>query len=215
MIFALLSVVAIFLFLVFVEFITRNKNLRGEASRKLVHIGVGSFIAFWPFFMPIKSILLLCIALFAVIFVSKTFHIFQSIHTVRRFTNGELFFPTGIALSALLTNSKWIFLAAILHMSLADGLAGLIGMGLEKAGRYTVFGRVKTIAGSLTFLVVSILITGWVVIFSPAGFSSTAWPVIIWLPPMATLLENISPDGSDNLLVPLLVVSILSLIPII
>jgi phytol kinase len=211
MISALLAVAGVFIFLVLVEFITRKQHLKGESPRKLIHIGVGSFVAFWPFFMSIHSVLWLSAALFIVVFISKFFHIFESIHTVRRYTMGELFFPLGIGLAALLAQSKWIFLAAVLHMSLADGLAGLIGMRFAKKRRgvYKVFGRVKTIAGSTTFFVASAFITSWVILCSNAGFSQTAWPVIIVLPVLATFLENVSPDGSDNLFVPLFVVGVL------
>src|SRR5689334_3081303 len=119
MISQLVCVASIFVFLVFIEVLARKKKIHGEVSRKIIHIVVGSFIAFWPFFMSFRKVQQLSLALLLVVIFSKFFHIFKSIHAVRRFTLGELMFPIGIGLAALLTNSKWIFAAAILHMSLA------------------------------------------------------------------------------------------------
>lgn len=207
---ALICVASIFCFLVFMEVFSRKLKVRGEVSRKIIHVVVGSFIAFWPFFMPVRTVRLLSLALLVGIIFSKFFHIFKSIHAVRRFTIGEILFPIGIGLAALLTQSKWIFAAAVLHVSLGDGFAALIGMHFtKKPGHYKVLGQVKTIAGSLTFFLISAAITAWVILFSHAGFSQAAWPVIIYLPILVTLLENLSPYGTDNLLLPLLVVGVL------
>ncbi len=211
MISAIVVVVAIFCFLSAVELISRKKKLSGEATRKVVHIVVGSFIAFWPFFMPMRSVQLLSLALFIVVALSKFTNFFQSIHTVTRFTLGELFFPIGIGLTALLADSKWIFLAAVLHTSLADGVAGLVGVYLDKnKGRYKIFGQSKTMAGSVAFMISSVLIIGCIIFYSSAGFGGLDWPVIIWLPILATLIESLSPFGTDNLFVPLIVVAVLN-----
>lgn len=210
MISELLCVVGIFIFLVIVEILSRKKKLHSEVPRKIIHILVGSFIAFWPFIMPLRNVQLLSLALLLVVILSKFFHIFKSIHAVRRFTIGELLFPVGIGLAALLTHSKWIFAAAILHMSLADGLAALIGVHfVKKPGHYSILGQTKTIVGSSVFLITSLAITAWVVLASSAGFSVAAWPVIVVLPLVSTTLENFSPYGIDNLLIPLLVIGVL------
>ncbi len=211
MVSAFTGIFSIFCFVFLIELASRQKKISGEVSRKVVHIIIGSFIAFWPFFMSFHTIQILSLALLSVMILSKYLNIFGSIHGVGRATFGELLFPVAIGLVATVTSSEWIFAAAILHMSLADGCAGLIGVHFIKGrGAYKIMGQTKTLIGSLVFLVISAIITAWVVLGSSAGFSQSAWPVVIWLPLAATLLESISPYGLDNLLVPVFITLVLS-----
>jgi phytol kinase len=204
----LLVILIIFVIVVIAELLWRTNILRSEYSRKLIHILVGSFAASWGFFLRDNQILLLAIAMFMVVLISRVFKIFSSIHMVNRKTWGELFFPLGIALSALLTDSPWIFLAAVLHVSLADGLAALIGRKYVKKYGYTVFGQQKTIVGSLTFLNISLAIILAVMVLAPDLSIHIA--VVFALPLVATIAEVLGVFGSDDVLIPLAVVAALS-----
>jgi phytol kinase len=89
-------------------------------------------------------------------------------------------------------------------MSLADGLAAVIGIRFGRKTLYKLFGAQKSIVGTITFFLVSTVI---LVIYSHVapGASIAAWIIPISL--AATIIENIAPKGLDNLLVPLLVAS--------
>lgn len=63
----------IFCIVVFAEILWRSKILRSEHSRKLVHILVGTFAAFWGFFLDNNQILLLAAAMFLVVLTSRFF----------------------------------------------------------------------------------------------------------------------------------------------
>lgn len=198
----ILSVATVFLLLVINEAIWRGRT-HGEFSRKFVHIFVGSFVAFWPLWLSWQQIQFLGLAFVAVVLVSRQLNIFKTIHSVQRPTWGEVYFGLAVSLTALVTPQAAIFAAALLHMSLADGLAAVIG---HKYGRriYHVFGARKSWLGTLTFAVVSLFtlsVYSWQV-------ASLGW----WLPLIvlvATLAENLAPRGLDNLLVPLLVAVLL------
>jgi phytol kinase len=112
------------------------------------------------------------------------------------------------AKSALLTDSEWIFIAAILYLGLADSLAALVGAKWGKH-RYKILSNTKSLEGSLAFMLISIWITAWVVLVAPAGLENV-WPIILWLPILATITEGLSPFGSDNFFVPVLVTVVLS-----
>lgn len=201
-------VLVIFVIVVFAELLWRTKMLESEYSRKLVHIMVGSFAAFWGFFLSDTQILLMAVSMFSVVLASRVFKLFASIHSVNRKTWGELFFPIGIALCALLTDSPWIFLAAVLHVSLADGLAALIGKNYVKKYGYKVLGQQKTVVGSLTFFNASLAIV--LVITLLASELSINLVIALMLPLVATIAENIGFYGSDDVLVPTSVVVMLS-----
>ena len=199
---------AIFLILVVAEVLWRAKLLEAEHSRKLVHIVVGTFAASWAFYMNDQQIVLLAGAMFLVVVISRLLGIFSSIHSVKRKTWGELFFPVGIALSALLTDSPWIFLAAILHVSLADGLAAVVGRRYVRTHGYKVLGQQKTLVGSLAFFNASLFIVISIVLLVP---ELQFIPIVLLLvPALATAAENLGLYGSDDLLVPLIVTVLLT-----
>ena len=210
MILLALSIFAIFATLCVSEWMWRKKLLKGEVGRKFVHILIGTFIASWPFYMSFRLIQLASLAFLAVIILSRRFSIFNAIHAVNRKTWGEIFFAASIGLLPFVSSSRLVFAAAVLHMSLADGMAGLIGTRLGKSTRFYMFGQAKSLAGSLAFVVFSYaIVLGFFKASRLVGVSDINW-VVLALPILATLLETASVKGTDNLLVPLLVASVLN-----
>ena len=196
------TVVGILVLLLVNELYWRKHNVHEEFSRKFIHITVGSFVAFWPFFLSWREIELLSVAFFVVVAVSRYLNLFQAIHSVQRSTWGELFFALAVGAIALVTHDQWIYAAALLQMSLADGLAAVIGVRFGRTSRYHVFGQEKSLIGSLTFLLVSIaILIGYSLQAPGVGFSAG----LIGIAMAATVGENVGVKGSDNLLVPLLV----------
>src|ERR1700722_10715796 len=112
-----------FCILVYAEWLSRAKQIHAELTRKLVHIAVGSFVAFWPFFLSWRTIELLSIAFLIVVCLSIRYNIFRSIHNVHRNASGEVFFAIIIGVLATFSSSDLVFMAAMLNLSLADGLA--------------------------------------------------------------------------------------------
>lgn len=178
----------------------------GEPSRKFVHVIVGTFVAFWPLFLSWRQIELLSLAFLAVVLVSRRLNIFRAIHSVQRPTWGELYFALAVGLVALFVRQPAVYAVALLHMSVADGLAAIVGSRFGTRHRYKIFGAWKSWLGTTTFLVSSLVIL--------LGFSLQQGHVIAWLPLLAiaaTLLENVAVRGLDNLLVPLAVAVVLRL----
>jgi phytol kinase len=198
--------------LVIAEYLWRVKHYYSEVTRKFVHITIGTFAAFWPWILTWDQIELLAgmfligvILARSITVLSRIFTIFGSVHLIGRKTLGELFFSLCLGSVALVTHDRYIFMAAILHLSLADGLAAIIGTRFGRRVRYTVFGQTKSLVGTLAFLVCSIIILISYFIVS----HTNAFPTILWLPPLAALLENVGLRGSDNVLVPLAVAVLL------
>lgn len=199
--------VVTFVILVFAEYLSRSKQVHAELTRKLVHVAVGSFVAFWPFFLSWRQIQVISLAFFVVICLSIRFNIFSSIHAVKRSMTGELLFAIVIGLLAIISTSQWIFMAAMLHLSIADGLAAIVGVGWGDKNSYKVFGRMKSIAGSAAFLVSSFAILAIYAVFSD---TTTSMATLLWLPFVATATENIAVQGTDNLVMPMLIALVLA-----
>lgn len=211
-----MELMAIFItaFIVFVllfanEVWWRKAKTHNEVARKFIHISVGSFVAFWPFFLSWQEIRFLSLAFLAGVIISKYLHVFRAIHSVQRPTLGEIFFAAAVGLSTFVTDNKWIYMTAILQMSLADGLAAVIGSRYGRAHRYLIFNQHKSIVGTITFAVVS-LVT--VVAFTYLNGTYISPIIIASIVLVATILENVGGYGSDNLLVPLFIAAMLSLI---
>lgn len=200
------TVLGILTFLIVNELWWRRHKIHDEFSRKLVHITVGSFVAFWPFYLSWTEIELLSIAFLLVVGLSKYLNLFQAIHSVQRPTWGEVFFALAVGTIALVTHDQWIYMAAVLQMSLADGLAAVVGVRFGNSNRYRVFGQDKSVVGTLTFLVISIVILVGYGLQAP-GVNFSAGLIGVSL--IATIWENIGILGSDNLLVPLVVALLL------
>jgi phytol kinase len=181
----------------------RRTRVHGEISRKFIHITVGSFVAFWPFFLSWGQIELLSAVFLVAISLSKYLNIFKAIHSVQRPTGGEIFFALAVGTIALITHDKWVYMTALLQMSLADGLAAVIGVRYGQRHRYLVFGQAKSIAGTTAFAVIS-----FATLLAYNHYSSgpeLGLPLMLSLTLAASLIENLAVMGLDNLFVPLLV----------
>lgn len=186
----------------------RRYGLHSELSRKLIHVAVGSFVAFWPFLISWQQIRLLSLAFLLVVGVSKHFKLFRALHSVTRPTWGELYFALAVGLTTYLSHDKWIYAVSLLQMSLADGLAAVVGVRYGKGNDYRLWGQRKSLAGSAAFLSVSyILLLGYGLFVQPLG-----WPLCLGIAAAATVLENFALRGLDNLAVPLFVAAMLRLV---
>ena len=207
----LIGIAGVFGILVLSETLRHKKIMKhAETLRKFVHILTGVFVAAWPFFMSMHAIQVLSVLMLLVVLVSKKLHVFRSIHGVGRQTFGEALFAIAIFMCATLAHSDWIYMAAVLHLSLADGLAATVGVRYLKRFSYTVFGQTKTVIGTATFFVISLLVTAAVMVFDTGSYEVMAQVILLWLPVNATILENVAVYGTDNLLVPLFVVVLLN-----
>lgn len=202
----ILTVIIILVLLVGNEMWWRRREVHNEFSRKFIHVTVGSLVATWPFYLSWNEIAFLSVAFVAAVGLSKYLRIFRAIHSVQRPTWGELYFALAVGLTTFITHEPWVYLAALLQMSLADGMAAVMGVRYGKQS-YLVFGHRKSIVGSLTFFVASLAILIFFELMVGTGRSLLFFTGIAAL---ATIVENIGVKGSDNLLVPLFVAALLA-----
>ncbi len=181
-----------------------------ELSRKILHLVAGLVLVIWPFFISWKSIVIIETIFIAVVGITRWLKMFGSQHGINRVTWGEFFFPIGVILAITLGAPRWVFILAILHLGLADSAAALVGTRYGKTNSYKVFGQKKSLAGSLAFFVVSVMLVGAVLIIAPNDLTSVSTLPLLLLPFMTTLSENLGAYGTDNLLIPLTVVLFLS-----
>ena len=91
-----LAVGVVFALLLLSEWGWRRHWLHGEVGRKFVHVTVGTFVAFWPYFLDWTEIRLLSLAFFVVVLMSMHLGVFRAIGSVQRPTYGEIFFALSV-----------------------------------------------------------------------------------------------------------------------
>jgi phytol kinase len=181
---------------VVLERLVRTKNVPTEITRRVAHVLACLFALLVHAVLPIWTFLVCSIAFAALIWVSRHFHVFTSIHKVRRRSLGDVYLPLGIGIAALLAlDDAAVFVAAVLVLGLADVAAGLVGDYLRSTR--------KTWWGSGVFLAVSIVVLAF------CGLGPLAVLVVAVL---ATATERYSPLGTDNLSIPLVVAGVLLLL---
>jgi phytol kinase len=193
--------------LLIAEFGYKRTWWHGEGARKFVHMLVALQAAFWPLFLDWNEVRLISIGLTIGFVISMKLRLFQSLGSVARLTYGEVFFALIIGALTLVTSSKGIYAAAILHLGFADGLAALIGLRYGRTTTYHIFNHRKSLVGTTTFFITSLAILVGFSLLSSAGLS---WQYIVLGSAIATLLENIGVIGLDNLLVPAWIVLLLT-----
>lgn len=182
----------------FSELLRKTTTLSTEATRRSAHILSGVYTLFLPLLVDLTGVLIITGGFFVVLLITKRKHWFQSIHQVRRTTYGAIAYPLGVAGTALLTLPDHLnaYLYAILVLTFADSMAGLLGTSKRIQRGQPLWHGIR---GSFIFWLMStaaalcMLLTA-----SGQSFSVT----LLAIPICLTLMERYSPLGFDNLTVP-------------
>ena len=181
---------------VVLERLVRTRNVPTEITRRVAHVLACLFALLVHAVLPFWLFIVCSVVFAALMWLSRHFHVFTSIHKVRRRSLGDVYLPLGIGVAALLGGSDAaVFVAAVLILGLADVAAGLVGDYLRSSR--------KTWWGSGAFLGVS------VIVLALCGFGLVSVIVVALL---ATATERYSPLGTDNISIPLVAAALLAVL---
>lgn len=122
---------------------------------------------------------------------------------------GTVYYAISLTVLSLVTfyiNKPILALPGILIMGYGDGLAAVIGQKV-KSKSFNILGSTKSIAGSATMFIVSLIIS--ILIFSFIGIEYLILKAFL-IAIIATILEAISVKGLDNITVPLIITVIVA-----
>ena len=172
-------------------------------SRKFAHIGGSVISCMLPFFISNMYAVIFGIIFTLIIFVSKRNHFFKGIHDTKGVSIGEVLFPLGLALSALVVwpMSVVAYQGSCLVLGLSDGLAGYIG-NMHGRRSYKVLGGTKTIEGSMIFLIFTIMIFVAYYMIYGDDISVVGLTLLALYAIGVTAVEAILSRGWDNLVIP-------------
>lgn len=187
----------------------RHYQWSAELKRKSIHITLGLvclsfpwlFEESWPVIL-LGGIAFLSLTLLRLL-PEKANSLASGLHSVNRFSLGELFFPLVVVWTFFNSHDNLVlYLVPIAILTLADAGGALLGVKMGKS-HFSTFGSKKTIEGSLTFFLIGCLCS----LALLAAFTDLSFPSILLisctLGGLATLVEGFSSHGSDNLLLPI------------
>lgn len=186
---------------------TRLIHLPFEFSRTFTHILVINWWFIASFFIK-DYWMAISAPIFFIIFntLNVMYNWIPSINTKRRDSNkGPIYYSIAVFLLTVATFHTPSFHIVggigLLVMAYGDGFAALIG---QKYGThaYTIFKGHKTLEGSLTMFIVSMIV---VTTYQYIQLGQVEFIQVFMLSLIATLVEAISPHGIDNLFIPILV----------
>ena len=179
-----------------VEILKRKSVVSNDLSRRLVHVGAGAINIAAPLFVSHVAIIVVNVLFAGLLLTSRNTDHFSSIQTTSRKTYGDVYFPLGIIVAAvvLLPDHVTAFQYGVAIMGISDALAGFVG---ERWGRksISILNNPKTLTGAAVFYVTSLVIT---FIFAPQLL-----PIIFVLPLVLTAVEFPLVYGLDNLVLPI------------
>ena len=190
-----------------------------EYTRKIVHIGVGMLVWAIPFlFETARPFILTAIAFSVVTLIDNRFHFFPAMASKDNASNlGTFYFPIVAALVAwLFWDRPAMLVAAMMPLVWGDGMAEVIG---RKFGRihYQVSTHQRSAEGSLAFFLFTFIASLCALTFMPYPTPITFTAALLaafLLSLLTTLVEALSPSGSDNVTVTLAAIIFLTLWPL-
>lgn len=198
----IVSVIYIVLVFILSKFMTKKGE---EISRKFIHIALSNI--WFIYCLLIDELLIACILPAAFIVINSLSYKFKIFKTMEREENdgfGTIYYAISILLVTIfsyLQTNPMIGMAGMLIMGYGDGFAAIVGKKI-KSKEYNILGTTKTIAGSTTMLIFSLLIS--CIVFYIMGMEYFIFKAFITAI-VATILEAISVKGLDNITVPIMI----------
>ena len=173
-----------------------------ELSRIIVHIGTGPVILFASLFDIPKNIAFFSALLITIgLGINYQYRLLPAIEDIERKSFGTIGYGLSITLLLLVfwPHYSSSISIGILAMAFGDGLAGLIGKSMTSP-KWSILGQTKSLAGTITMGSIVAITTAIISSINNLNIQSQEILVISLL---ATLLEQISPWGIDNITVPI------------
>lgn len=207
-----LFTIALFIVILIAEGLQKLKHLTSDATRKIVHVTTGFFVAVTPFLFQSRwPILFVCIGFAIINLVAIQLGYLDGMHATQRKSYGTVFYPLALALLLLFywENHPLILVISMLILAFADPLAATVGQRIKNPSIYRLANDPKSLEGSAAMFLATTLL-----VFIMLGFSARLFPDYIavsawqnlWISLLigilAAVCEAISSYGSDNLTVP-------------
>lgn len=180
------------------ELAARRWSLRPEWGRKLAHASCGILAAALPLWLSFPAVAVLAAAFVPFMVVSRRAGLFPLVHGGEQTTYGEVYFPLGVLLAAVLVPQRVPYSFGVLVLALSDAVAGVVG---QRFGRrsYRLLGAHKTYLGSACFFGTTAAL-GIAVLASRLSVRDAF--AVAGIAAVLTVEEGLAGAGTDNVVLP-------------
>lgn len=182
----------------------RIGNPPAEWTRKLVHVTGGLVSLGLPWLVRSHwTVLALATALGLILLGTRRLGLLPSVHGVARRSEGAVYFPAAIYLVFLLAAERpTLYLISVLTLVVSDALAALVGTTYGRL-TYRVERDRRSIEGSVVFFLATFLGVHLPLLLLTDVDRAVSVLVAAQIALLVTILEAVSVDGADNLVVPI------------
>lgn len=175
-----------------------------EWTRKLVHVSGGLVSLALPWLVRSHwTVLALGLSLGALLLITRRMGLLRSVHGVERRSEGAMYFPAAVYLVFLLAADRpTLYLISVLTLVVSDALAALVGTAYGRI-TYRVERDRRSIEGSVVFFLATFLGVHLPLLLLTEVERSVSVLVAAQIALLVTILEAVSVDGADNLVVPI------------
>ena len=198
--FTIIIIYLLLIFLISIVFKKFNKDSR-EIVRKIIHIGIGPLI---PIAVSLKidqkSALIFTGIISLMVLINYTYKIFPTIEDVERKSYGTFFYCLSlfILISLFWNKDPYALITGFFIMTFGDGLAGLLGKSFHSKN-WIFFKQKKSLFGTMTMFLTSLIVVCSIGYAQKNSFNLNYFTIAFF----ATVLEQFSVLGIDNLIVPI------------
>jgi len=198
--FAIILFYVFSIFLISIVFKKFNQNSK-EIVRKTIHIGIGPLIPIAQFLKINQNLALIFTGIISLmVLINYVYKLFPIIEDVERKSYGTLFYCLSLFILIYLFWDKdpYALTVGFFIMAFGDGLAGLVGKSFNSRS-WVFFKQRKSLFGTATMFLTSLFVLCSVG-YAQGNNLNFNYLTIAFL---ATVLEQLSMFGIDNLIVPI------------
>ena len=197
------TIVLLYLFSIFLISIVfkKFKEDSKEIVRKIIHIGIGPLLPIAQFLKIDQNSALIFTGIVSLtVLINYTYKIFPTIEDVERKSYGTFFYCLSlfILISLFWNKDPYALITGFFIMTFGDGLAGLLGSRFN-SNNWIFFKQKKSLLGTMTMFLTSLIVVCSIGYAQQNSFNLNYFTIAFF----ATLLEQFSILGIDNLIVPI------------
>lgn len=196
--------------LLFAEILHHGLKIRGDLTRAFIQCFAGLFGLVYPyaFDSPFPAVIITVFFILLTHYLNKYGQL-QSLFDIGRHSLGVPLFLIGFLIVYLVfleTHAYVFVLLPCFFMAFSDSAASIVGT-IWPWKKYSVFGSIKTVSGSIAFFVIGLVSTLFIFDIYLDNFDwKTRLLFAVSISLSCTAIEAVSVRGTDNISVPFVVV---------
>ncbi|MBX7151656.1 DUF92 domain-containing protein [bacterium] len=190
----------------------------GETTRQIIHVATGILVFFSPVFLVSKIPAIVLGCFFTIVnFLAIRFEWLSGMHATQRKTYGTVYYPLSFTILAVVfwDQDKPAFMIAMAVLALGDAAAAIAGERVRQPHSFVWYRDRKSLEGSSVMFFTSLLVvlTAFYYLHAIGFYHGMFFEMIViavCTAVLATTVEAMSSQGSDNFNIPIVTAMVIS-----